>query len=57
MKQLVVRELGRAIVYVSGFSNLDLLPPELRSYARLTKPVEEEDLVEAVLASAAAVRH
>ncbi len=53
----MVRELGRAIVYVSGFSNLDLLPAELRSYARLTKPVEEEDLVEAVLASAAAVRH
>lgn len=47
-----VRELEKAIVYVSGFSNLDLLPPDLRQYARLTKPIDESELVQAVLASA-----
>lgn len=52
----VVRKLGKAIVYVSGFASLELLPPELRSYTRLSKPVEQEALVENVRASAAAVR-
>ena len=47
-----VRELEKAIVYVSGFSNLDLLPADLRQYARLTKPIDEAELVQAVLASA-----
>ena len=46
-----IREQQKAIVYVSGFSNLDLLPADLRQYTRLTKPVEETELVDAVLAS------
>ena len=51
-----VRQLEKAIVYVSGFSNLDLLPADLRQYARLTKPIDEMELVQAVLASTPARR-
>ena len=47
-----VREQGKAIVYVSGYRDLDMLPPELRSYPRLDKPIDENELVSAVLASA-----
>ena len=52
-----VRELEKAIVYVSGFSNLELLPANLRQYTRLNKPVDEVELVEAVLASTSARSH
>jgi DNA-binding response OmpR family regulator len=39
---------GRPIVFLSGYNDLEMLPPELRSAPRLAKPVEPALLVRAV---------
>ncbi len=40
---------GTRIVYLTGFSGMDLLPEDLRSHRCLAKPVRADDLVDAIL--------
>ena len=39
---------GRPIVFLSGYNDLEMLPPELRSVPRLAKPVEPSLLLRAI---------
>jgi DNA-binding response OmpR family regulator len=39
---------GRPIVFLSGYNDLEMLPPELRSLPRLAKPVEPALLLRTV---------
>lgn len=39
---------GRPIIFLSGYNDLEMLPPELRSLPRLAKPVEPAQLVRAI---------
>ncbi|MEN8181230.1 MAG: response regulator [Myxococcota bacterium] len=45
---LRLREQGREIIFVSGYGDLGMLPSELRSLPRLSKPVEPALLVQAI---------
>ena len=45
---LRLRERGRGLIFVSGYGDLGMLPPELRSFPRLSKPVEPALLVRAI---------
>jgi DNA-binding response OmpR family regulator len=45
---LRLRADGRPIVFLSGYNDLEMLPPELRSAPRLAKPVEPALLVRAI---------
>lgn len=42
--------LGRPLVFLTGYADLDLLPPALRGRRRLDKPVATEELVAALAA-------
>ena len=40
-----VQDRGKPIIFLSGYSNVDMLPSHLRGYPRLEKPVDPERLV------------
>jgi len=42
---------GKRIVYLTGYSDLSLVPPELSGYPVLPKPVRSEALIEAMRGS------
>jgi DNA-binding NtrC family response regulator len=44
-----IREQGGRIIYVTGYDDLDMLPRELRSFPRLSKPVAPDLLVSTIL--------
>jgi len=47
---LRLRGLGRPFVFLTGYGSDGALPPELADQARLTKPVQMDELAAAVLA-------
>jgi DNA-binding NtrC family response regulator len=40
-----VQQRGKAAIFLSGYSNVDMLPSHLRGYPRLEKPVDPDVLV------------
>jgi DNA-binding NtrC family response regulator len=44
-----INERGGKAIYVTGYADLDMLPPELRSFPRLVKPVDPELLLSTIL--------
>lgn len=44
-----IREVGRRLIYVTGYGDNEMLPEHLRDYPRLSKPVDPDRLVETIL--------
>ena len=44
-----ISERGGKAIYVTGYGDLDMLPPALRSFPRLVKPVDPELLLSTIL--------
>lgn len=43
-----IRRLGKPLIFLSGYGEADMLPPPLRSYPRLEKPVDPDQLFAAI---------
>ena len=43
-----VRRRGRPVIFLSGYGEVDMLPPHLRSLPRLEKPVDPDALFAAI---------
>jgi DNA-binding NtrC family response regulator len=43
-----VRRRGKPLIFLSGYGEADMLPPQLRSLPRLEKPVDPEQLFAAI---------